>query len=694
MLRKSILGAAGLLTVAGSLSFHGCSSEKPGDSRTSEASEKEATGSVALALTLPSGITINTVTATVTGPGDVSRTSNVDVTNSSILRFRVGNLPVGPGYTMTLSAITADGANCAGTEPFAVENAQVTDLMMVLTCANTVAPESDTQGDLTVNVDVETAPALSCPVVTGISSLPLEAFAGGVMELEGFASSTSDVTYAWTGTGGTFSTPASATANFTCQGSGERTLTFAISKPGCPGSSGSVTVSCSPRTFSSSASYLVPVAAGVTAQAILSVGDAVGVKPDGVTPYRMVGIPDGLGAFDNNDGTFTLLANQELGAGTGVARAHGGNGAFVSRWRIRKSDLGVVAGQDLIQSVQFWNTATSAYAPAANVSFGRFCSADLAPASAFYHAPSGLGLNAPLFMNGEESGDEGKPMAHELNGASWELPRLGNASWENLIASPFSQQKTIVVGTDDSTPGQVYVYVGTKTNTGNNIERAGLSNGSLFGVTVAGVATEPSATGIPTGPFTMTSLGNVASLSGATLEANSNTASVTRFNRPEDGAWDPAHPNDFYFVTTNSFNTPSRLWRLRFTDIATPETGGTIEMMLTGSEGHRMLDNLGMDARGHIMLNEDVGDQARLGQVFRYDIATDTLTTVAQHDPARFTSGAAMFLTADEEATGIIDATALLGAGYWLVAVQAHYTIAGELVQGGQFIALYDPGSL
>ncbi len=27
----------------------------------------------------------------------------------------------------------------------------------------------------------------------------------------------------------------------------------------------------------------------------------------------MVGIPDGLGAFDNHDGTFTVLMNHELG---------------------------------------------------------------------------------------------------------------------------------------------------------------------------------------------------------------------------------------------------------------------------------------------------------------------------------------------------------------------------------------------
>ncbi len=49
---------------------------------------------------------------------------------------------------------------------------------------------------------------------------------------------------------------------------------------------------------------------------------------------------------------------------------------------------------------------------------------------------------------------------------SWQLPHLGRFSWENSLASPFPQAKTVVVGTDDSTPGQIYLYVGTKDRRG------------------------------------------------------------------------------------------------------------------------------------------------------------------------------------------------------------------------------------
>src|SRR5258705_4501233 len=86
---------------------------------------------------------------------------------------------------------------------------------------------------------------------------------------------------------------------------------------------------------SSQSPYILRSQPGVVTQAILTVGDSVNLKPDGVTPYRMVGIPDGLGAFDNGDGTFTVLMNHEIASG-GAVRAHRANGAFVSRWIIRQ----------------------------------------------------------------------------------------------------------------------------------------------------------------------------------------------------------------------------------------------------------------------------------------------------------------------------------------------------------------------
>ena len=86
---------------------------------------------------------------------------------------------------------------------------------------------------------------------------------------------------------------------------------------------------------SSESPYVVNVPNPVDIIALLTVGDSVNDKPvseesELVTPYRMVGIPDGLGAFDNYDGTFTVLMNHELRLEQGITRLHGFTGAFVS----------------------------------------------------------------------------------------------------------------------------------------------------------------------------------------------------------------------------------------------------------------------------------------------------------------------------------------------------------------------------
>jgi hypothetical protein len=108
---------------------------------------------------------------------------------------------------------------------------------------------------------------------------------------------------------------------------------------------------------SSESPYVLRSEPGVVTKSILTVGDSVNLKPDG-TPYRMVGIPDGLGAFDNGNGTFTLLMNHELGNTQGIVRAHGARGSFVSKWTIEKSSLRVLHGEDQIEDLWVWNGST------------------------------------------------------------------------------------------------------------------------------------------------------------------------------------------------------------------------------------------------------------------------------------------------------------------------------------------------
>jgi hypothetical protein len=168
------------------------------------------------------------------------------------------------------------------------------------------------------------------------------------------------------------------------------------------------------------APYLLPTITNVRTVAMLTAGNAVG-------GYRMVGIPDGLGAFRSGHNEFTLLMNHEITAGLpGVVRAHGSNGAFVSKWIIDSETLLVKHGEDLTQSpnqVFTWDLAIDQYV-AGTTQWQRLCSADLAAESAFF--AKGVGTHERLFLDGEEV-SEGRAWARIATGPhageAWQLPR-------------------------------------------------------------------------------------------------------------------------------------------------------------------------------------------------------------------------------------------------------------------------------
>ena len=481
-------------------------------------------------------------------------------------------------------------------------------------------------------------------------------------------------------------------------------LALAVSMALAAGASAQIT-----GPSSSATPYVLPLAGLGTPNypyfqttSILSVGNTTAYVGGGNSPtsvgsganntaanrYAMSGIPDGLGAFDNDDGTFTLLMNHELGATAGIARAHGAKGAFVSRWIIDKRTLKVLHGKDLMESVGLWNGAD--YVFSTPVAFARFCSADLPERSAFWNKRTRRGTRERLFMNGEENGAEGRAFAHAMDGTTYELPWLGKMSFENTVANPATADDTIVACTDDDAAGQIYVYAGHKQLSGDTpVEEAGLTNGVVFGVKVTGFPFEDPVTAIPSGTrFTVKGFGDVSATTGAALQTASRAAGVTEFNRPEDGCWDPTRTNDFYFVTTASFTGNSRLWRLRFDDASIPELGGRIDLLLGGTEGPKMMDNITIDEQGRIVIQEDPGGQNHIAKLWLYDIDDDEIVEIAQHDPVRFGPGGAGFLTNDEESSGVIDVSDILGDGKFLLDAQAHYGLETELVQGGQLLLL------
>ncbi len=177
-------------------------------------------------------------------------------------------------------------------------------------------------------------------------------------------------------------------------------------------------------------------------------------------------------------------------------------------------------------------------------------------------------------------------------------------------------------------------------------------------------------------------------------------------NRIEDGAFDPRNPNDYYFLTTEGGNTtpaaggPSRngggLWRLRFVDVNDPSKGASLTLLLDGSEAPLLNkpDNMTIDGQGNLLIQEDPGGNAHLARVVAYRISDGKLGVVATFDPAQFTAPAPatdpLFITQDEESSGIIDVSGLWKRpNTFLIDAQVHAP-AGDptLVEKGQLLTL------
>ena len=459
---------------------------------------------------------------------------------------------------------------------------------------------------------------------------------------------------------------------------------------------------------SSATPYVRPVGSKVTdIHSIITVGDTA---PNG---YLTVGIMDGMGAYMAGNGTMDLFIDHELTATAGnlIQRAHQtgtafAGGAFISKWNITTTPganfLRVNSGADAMLSVATTTNGTGG----SLYNFARFCSGDVPEVRALVNAQTGKGSQNRFFVCGEESGTPGRMIATDLNtGVVYQMPAFDPSagSWENGLARPFESDQTVVIGLSDGGANRVFVYVGTKQDTGNPAERAGLMNGTSYGiqVRVAGtaVASESRTSGF--------NASGKPAFSGTFTLATGGTAAGTTFLRPEDGAWDPANPADFYFVTTDRMSTTSggaaqshasRLYRLRFSDVNNVLAGGTIEALLDGTDVMEMGDNLAVynDLQGgtRVMLQEDPGGHPHSAKTLLYTVATDTVEVVMQSDTARFGAPgvpATAPFTQDEENSGVFDARDTLGLGWFVGNMQAHYAIANPIVEGGQLYAFFCP---
>ena len=83
----------------------------------------------------------------------------------------------------------------------------------------------------------------------------------------------------------------------------------------------------------------------------------------------------------------------------------------------------------------------------------------------------------------------------------------------------------------------------------------------------------------------------------------------------------------------------------------------TLTLLLDGSETPYLNkpDNMAIDEHGHLLIQEDPGNNDHLARIVAYRIEDGARGVVAEFDPERFTAGGPEFMTLDEESSGIID---------------------------------------
>ncbi|MCF8555030.1 MAG: hypothetical protein K9F93_02895, partial [Candidatus Nanopelagicales bacterium] len=205
-------------------------------------------------------------------------------------------------------------------------------------------------------------------------------------------------------------------------------------------------------------------------------------------------------------------------------------------------------------------------------------------------------------------------------------------------------------------------------------------------------------------------------------QAKSATALGTEFARVEDGHFNPANKNEYFFITTQSDShlnsvdslnavknvgwtgqatsdgatvsspavkenasdsTPARdggaLWKLTFVNVNQPELGATLDLVLNGSEAPMVttldpsplkvnkLDNITISDDGTVaFLQEDPGGNDQVARLLAVRLSDRKLVSVATFDPNMFgvsgsVGNANAQMTNDEETSGIFDATKLYG---------------------------------
>jgi hypothetical protein len=469
---------------------------------------------------------------------------------------------------------------------------------------------------------------------------------------------------------------------------------------------------------------------GWTAEAIISVGDTLG------SGYTFEAIPDGIAVERiNGEGTADILVNHELSVVPFPATRQDHLNSTVSKLRLNQQSAGVVKGEYVIPQSAGYQRFCSNFLVGAEHGFERELlltneeARDIVLRAEDSWEP-GLTLATP----GTEQA--GVVVAYDVqSGASKSIYGMGRHNHENSVGVPGYGYPVVLSGDDtfDAPASQLYLYKassGADVWNDNGKLNAFVANDPAINdygdvteamAPVAGHFIEVPRE-IATGKdaddgseVTSSDFGYPAPPSSAipdgpqwVLEHWSNLNNVFQFIRIEDLAYDRTNPRIVYFADTGEprakphattgrlFRSPTgggdypngRLYKIELG--GNPLAGAKLSILpganfdrnpATGLPRYNdatiphQPDNV-ETTKNAVYFQEDPGSHnaqptfagATNARIWRYDLATHALTVVAEVDqsPSPITNKGTW------ESSGIVDASAVFGAGAFLVDVQAH----------------------
>jgi arylsulfatase A-like enzyme len=215
--RASLILSLTALGAGGSLA--GCSSEASshGDD------DGDRVGSLGLELSVAPGVTINAVTYSITGNG-FTKTGSIDVSGAPSISTTIGGIPAGTGYTITLTATSAEGnTTFTGSAKFDVTAGGTASVTVRLRGTTTSG-----NGSVTVNGTINVS-----PVIDELTVSPLTVYVGSSITLSAVGrdpdEGPSPLTYYWSTTQGVIDNPIAASATLTSATPGTITVKLTVS---------------------------------------------------------------------------------------------------------------------------------------------------------------------------------------------------------------------------------------------------------------------------------------------------------------------------------------------------------------------------------------------------------------------------------------------------------------------------------